>query len=72
MRSEILRLKSFAEARALQLDALRGIAVSLVVVHHWTSWGSSLGLGNIGVQLFFVLSGFLITRILLSARDATL
>ena len=55
--------------RSPQLDGLRGIAVSLVVVHHWTSWGPSLGLGNIGVQLFYVLSGFLITRILLSAKD---
>lgn len=54
--------------RRLQLDAIRGFAVLLVVIHHWTKQGHSLGLGNIGVQLFFVLSGFLITGILLKQR----
>jgi peptidoglycan/LPS O-acetylase OafA/YrhL len=54
--------------RAPQLDSIRAIAVSLVVVHHWADWAHGLGLGNIGVQLFFVLSGFLITGILLKAR----
>ena len=53
----------------VQLDGLRGIAVILVMFHHWTWWGNALGLGNIGVQLFFVLSGFLITGILLDARE---
>jgi peptidoglycan/LPS O-acetylase OafA/YrhL len=55
--------------RATQLDALRGVAVSMVVLHHWTKWGPGIGLGNVGVQLFFVLSGFLITKILLGFRD---
>jgi peptidoglycan/LPS O-acetylase OafA/YrhL len=55
--------------RSAELDSLRAIAVSLVVVHHWTDWGPAIGLGNIGVQLFFVLSGFLISRILLGMRD---
>jgi peptidoglycan/LPS O-acetylase OafA/YrhL len=56
--------------RSVQLDSLRAIAVSLVVMHHWTDCGPAMGvgLGNIGVQLFFVLSGFLITRILLGMR----
>ncbi|SRR5260221_2509515 len=56
--------------RVLQLDGLRGIAVGLVVLHHWTATGHSMDLGNIGVQLFFVLSGFLITGILLDLRSA--
>lgn len=57
--------------RSAQLDSLRGIAVSLVVAHHWTDWGRGIqgGIGNTGVQLFFVLSGFLITGILLSMRN---
>lgn len=54
-----------------QLDGLRAIAVAAVAVSHWTPnflagivpWGT-------GVQLFFVLSGFLITGILLRSRPA--
>jgi peptidoglycan/LPS O-acetylase OafA/YrhL len=57
--------------RTPAFDSLRAIAVALVVIHHWTAWGPAIGIsfGNIGVQLFFVLSGFLITRILLGIRD---
>lgn len=50
-----------------QLDGLRAIAVTLVFIHHWTVAGK--GVGFIGVQLFFVLSGFLITGILLRERN---
>jgi len=61
------------------LDGLRAIAILLVVPHNLnliaTFGGTQLVVaalhrGWIGVQLFFVLSGFLITRILLDARDA--
>ena len=52
-----------------QLDALRAIAVGLVVVYHfWRPARQSLHFGSIGVRIFFVLSGFLITGILLEAR----
>ncbi|MCA9434841.1 MAG: acyltransferase [Candidatus Omnitrophica bacterium] len=50
------------------LDSLRGIAVLLVVFHHF-KW---LGIGWIGVQIFFVLSGFLITSILWEQKDRRL
>jgi peptidoglycan/LPS O-acetylase OafA/YrhL len=54
------------------LDGMRGLAAALVVVFHvtgavtrfpaWT-WGEGLArFGNLGVALFFVLSGFLLTR----------
>jgi peptidoglycan/LPS O-acetylase OafA/YrhL len=54
-----------------QLDGLRAFAVGAVLIHHF--WGmAKIGgadLGLLGVWLFFVLSGFLITGILLRSRD---
>lgn len=51
-----------------QLDALRALAVTGVIVHHYVP-AHELGILAIGgVKLFFVLSGFLITRLLLAAR----
>jgi peptidoglycan/LPS O-acetylase OafA/YrhL len=52
-----------------QLDALRALAVSAVACHHWVpAIPPTLQLGA-SVQLFFVLSGFLITGILLDAKS---
>jgi peptidoglycan/LPS O-acetylase OafA/YrhL len=51
------------------LDGLRALAVTGVMVHHFLpGLTGSLDLGLIGVKLFFVLSGFLITGILLTGR----
>lgn len=44
------------------LDGLRGVAIALVVAFHYT--GFPFG-GGSGVDLFFVLSGFLITTLLI-------
>ena len=58
-----------------QLDAVRGIAVLLVLLHNTDVYPSlHLGLiagnGWMGVDLFFVLSGFLITGILLDTKQS--
>jgi hypothetical protein len=71
-------------SRIPELDGLRGIAIGMVIVWHYfstvvqASLGSSLSylvaatrLTWSGVDLFFVLSGFLIGGILLDAREAT-
>ncbi len=54
-----------------QLDSLRGIAVLLVLIHHSpiSSFIPDIPTGPIGVNTFFVLSGFLITGILLENRN---
>jgi peptidoglycan/LPS O-acetylase OafA/YrhL len=67
------------------LDIVRGIAIAMVIVYHastdfdWLfyihhtplalSIQFVLHLGTFGVHLFFILSGFLITGILLDSRD---
>ncbi len=54
-----------------QLDSLRGLAIAGVIVSHlhFESPLLQIGWGRYGVELFFVLSGFLITGILLKARE---
>jgi len=58
----------------IQLDGLRFFAVLMVMIAHWMQWQwtnpivVNFPFGH-GVTLFFVLSGFLITRILLTNRD---
>ena len=51
-----------------EVDGLRALAILPVLAFHLRPWGP-LALGWSGVQLFFVISGFLITRILLVTRD---
>ncbi len=74
---------SLLSGRVPQLDGLRGVAILLVISLHYLNdsehgafgtflyrFGSAFRLGWSGVDLFFVLSGFLIGGILLDARRA--
>jgi peptidoglycan/LPS O-acetylase OafA/YrhL len=70
------------DTRNPRLDGLRGIAILLVVFHHGGLrlplsegpalhlYATAVELGFVGVDLFFVLSGYLITGILLRTKDA--
>lgn len=49
------------------LDGLRGVAILLVIFHHNFRFIGYFFFGWLGVDLFFVLSGFLITDILMNA-----
>lgn len=51
------------------LDGLRGLAVAAVIVYHF--FGGVLPGGYLGVDMFFVLSGFLITSLLVREFDVT-
>ncbi len=66
-----------------ELDGIRGIAILVVLIGHFGSTANGetvklgrtlnevFGLGWTGVDLFFVLSGFLITGILLDSKGST-
>ena len=67
-------LTTGTKARVPQLDAVRGVAILIVMVHNislkYPVLGSEVWTKNgwMGVDLFFVLSGFLITGILLETK----
>jgi peptidoglycan/LPS O-acetylase OafA/YrhL len=50
-----------------KLDGLRGLSIVLVLVDHFLS--SRIGTGGSGVTIFFVLSGYLITSILIGYSE---
>jgi peptidoglycan/LPS O-acetylase OafA/YrhL len=61
--------RGIAGAHIAGLDGLRAFAVIVVILYH-LSPGEVVG-GYLGVDVFFVISGFLITGLLLRERDAT-
>src|ERR1035441_7927813 len=77
----VVRVHALSTRKLVSLDGVRGLAILAVMLHH-SSWRLSastapgrlfawlLYQGWAGVDLFFVLSGFLITGILLDTRPA--
>jgi uncharacterized membrane protein len=76
---DAIALRTVRSGRIRQLDGLRGIAVTLVVASHFLQRdGSGHGIarlvlypltnGLLGVEIFFVLSGYLITALLLDEK----
>jgi peptidoglycan/LPS O-acetylase OafA/YrhL len=63
-------MNSFASRHVPELDGLRGIAIISVLIHHQLTPFSLKG-GFLGVDLFFVLSGFLITGLLSAEFEKT-
>jgi peptidoglycan/LPS O-acetylase OafA/YrhL len=62
-----LKKPGLASYRA-DIDGLRAVSILLVVLYHAQPW--LVGGGFIGVDVFFVISGFLITRLILSEMQA--
>jgi peptidoglycan/LPS O-acetylase OafA/YrhL len=64
-----------APSRIPSLDGLRAVSIGLVMAFHivgMTAFGGAFSnLGNLGVRVFFVISGFLITGLLLQEQDRT-
>ena len=55
--------------RILELDGLRALAITAVMLFHFSPHRNLFRFGWAGVDLFFVISGFLITGILLDLRS---
>src|SRR5437899_7391904 len=53
-----------------QLDGIRGVAILVVIIHNSGRFPRLFANGWMGVDLFFVLSGFLITGILLDTKES--
>jgi peptidoglycan/LPS O-acetylase OafA/YrhL len=79
-------IESRPSERIRALDGVRGLAILLVLLFHFSSYGHGLPPASIavdrmfqvltrscwvGVDLFFVLSGFLITRVLYDSKAST-
>jgi hypothetical protein len=73
---------SAPKRRISELDGMRAISVALVIVYHSWLWAKTVSIpsgmwwfidyvGLLGVKIFFVISGFIITRLMLEEVAAT-
>ncbi|WCZ35808.1 acyltransferase family protein [Corynebacterium heidelbergense] len=65
----MIRRQGFKFRRVPGIDGLRGLAVLAVVIYHF--FGNFMRGGYLGVDVFFVISGFLITSLLVRERATT-
>ena len=63
-----LETMALDDRRSLSLDLLRGAACAMVLVYHLNSWLPT-GLGQGAMELFFVLSGYLIAKSLVKSVE---
>jgi peptidoglycan/LPS O-acetylase OafA/YrhL len=62
-------MSSLHQQRLLALDGLRAVSILLVLVSH--AWLGHIVPGGLGVTIFFFISGFIITRLMISEWDKT-
>jgi peptidoglycan/LPS O-acetylase OafA/YrhL len=62
-------MRTTSQGHIIQLDGIRFIAIALVLVDHLFVAVNTIPFGALGVTIFFVLSGFLISRILLKSKE---
>ena len=57
-------MSSSHQQRLLALDGLRAVSILLVLVSH--AWLGHIVPGGLGVTIFFFISGFIITRLMIA------